>query len=689
MNKIFNLTSTFKAAEADDGSVMIRGMASTADFDRAGDTISAEAWTKGGLQNFEKNPIILFNHDYDRPIGRATGMKAGPNGLELECKISKNAPGNVAELVKDGVLGAFSVGFKVKDADYIKETDGLMIKDAELFEVSVVSVPCNQSATFSLAKSFDSTNEYEEFKKTFTNRVDLAGQSLAKDEDISSNIASDHTPKSAETNSADQEIKMDNQNIDLEAFAKKVAEDTAAKIAMKQAEQKAADEAVAKAAQEAEAAKAAEGVQIKSTIESGIQTGVEALQADMEKAFNEAKEGELQEVTKKFEAQVAEKTAELEAMRNSKRDFSGRQKGDTSAWGNDFLQAKVLGAITGKGYGTDFARGIAEKAGVDITYTADGIDQSVETSFTEAVRLEQRVASLFRELAVGSSATVLPVAPDTGLATFGAGGVVDTDNTLTNSIAGGGAAYATEQVILRAYRLIAGTFLSNDTDEATLVAMLPMISSALARSHARAMDSMCLVGAGAASVREGLVGKDGTDTVTGAYGVAPTGDIDTATALAQTAIDASTAQEITANGLLAMRQDMGKFGMNASDVAYILPVDGYLQLIDGPGFTDITEVGSDLASKVTGMIGTIYGSPVIASDILASNLNAGDAQTTTAACAVNVNNYLIPRLKGVGIESEYSVAQQRTALVASQSVGFNQIEAGSAGNRPVVRASYA
>ena len=33
-------------------------MASTADFDRAGDTISAEAWTKGGLQNFEK--IQLF-----------------------------------------------------------------------------------------------------------------------------------------------------------------------------------------------------------------------------------------------------------------------------------------------------------------------------------------------------------------------------------------------------------------------------------------------------------------------------------------------------------------------------------------------------------------------------------------------------------------------------------------------------
>src|SRR5210317_1517829 len=191
MEKIFNLTSTFKAlSEDDDGGVHISGMASTKDFDRAGDSISPEAWAKGGLNNFEKNPIILFNHNYDKPIGRATGLKVTENGLELKAKISKSAPDHVAQLVKEGILGAFSVGFRVKDADYIKETDGLMIKDAELFEVSVVSVPCNQAATFSLSKSFDSMAEYEEFKKTFkTNREDLAGQSLAKDEN--SLIASD------------------------------------------------------------------------------------------------------------------------------------------------------------------------------------------------------------------------------------------------------------------------------------------------------------------------------------------------------------------------------------------------------------------------------------------------------------------------------------------------------------------
>ena len=60
MEKIFNLTSTFKSHTDEDGSVKIRGMASTSEFDRAGDSISSDAWTKGGLKNFEKNCITYF-----------------------------------------------------------------------------------------------------------------------------------------------------------------------------------------------------------------------------------------------------------------------------------------------------------------------------------------------------------------------------------------------------------------------------------------------------------------------------------------------------------------------------------------------------------------------------------------------------------------------------------------------------
>ena len=188
---------------------------------------------KGGLDNFKNNPVILFNHNYDRPIGRAKEIGVTENGLELTARISKSA-GDIKDLIKDGVLGAFSVGFKVKDADYISETDGYRIKDAELFEVSVVSVPCNQNAVFSLAKSFDSMEEYDQFKKTFikeTHSIDAS----AKIEQSSEAIA-DKT----ETNMSEEKKTPEvSPEFDLEAFAKQVADQTATSIAMKQAEQKA------------------------------------------------------------------------------------------------------------------------------------------------------------------------------------------------------------------------------------------------------------------------------------------------------------------------------------------------------------------------------------------------------------------------------------------------------------------
>jgi len=510
MNKIFNLTSTFKTHAQDDGSVMIRGFASTADFDRAGDSISAEAWQKGGLKNFEKNPIILFNHDYDKPIGRATGLKAGPDGLELECKISKSAPANVAELVKDGVLGAFSVGFRVKDADYIKETDGLMIKDAELFEVSVVSVPCNQSATFSLAKSFDSTAEYEEFKKTFTNRVDLAGQSLAKDEVITSGIASD-TPQSAEIKSADQEIKMDNQNIDLEAFAKKVAEDTAAKIAMKQAEQKAAEVAEAKASAEAEVEKAqaleAESIRVKA----GVQTGVEALMADVQKQLNE-KDAKFEEVIAKYSKDLEEKSAEITAMQNSKKSFSDRSQGDLSKFAKEFMTGHMLGVMTGKGWDTSYSQDLFEKAGVNYAANAGDIAQGVSTQIEKEIMQELKLAQAFREITINSQTQVLPIQTDALPATWGANTAAA--GNLTNRPQVTGNQYNAAQVILKANRLVSTTFMDNNVDEEVLVNLMPMLIDSVARAHARAVDNAIINGtAGGDEGFNGLEALAGSNSV--------------------------------------------------------------------------------------------------------------------------------------------------------------------------------
>ena len=128
--------------------------------------------------------------------------------------------------------------------------------------------------------------------------------------------------------------------------------------------------------------------------------------------------------------------------------------------------------------------------------------------------------------------------------------------------------------------------------------------------------------------------------------------------------------------------------MNPSDVAYIVGIDQYYNLIADAAFSDVSEVGSDLALKRLGVVGAIYGSPVIATDALAQGTKEGGAFTGTAALAVNVRNYVVPRLKGVSIETDYEVAGQRTAIVASQSLGFNELVAGTTNNEPAVRIEY-
>ena len=662
MNKIFNLTSTFKSQTVEDGSVMIRGMASTNDFDRAGDTISPDAWAKGGLKNFENNPIILFNHDYNKPIGRATGLKVTPNGLELEAKISKSAPESVCDLVKDGVLGAFSVGFRVKDADYLSETDGYKIKDAELFEVSVVSVPCNQAATFSLAKSFDSESEYEDFKKTFTNRVDLAGQSLAKDEDKSSNVASE-TPDGV---NAQKEIKMSEEvktpEIDLEAFAKKVAEETAAKIAMKQAETKAAEE---KAAQEAEAQvqleaeqKAAQEEEVKQAVVSGVESGAEKLMEDVQKELT-ARNSDMEETLQKYKKELEEKTDEITKMRESKRVFADRSsKSEISTFGQDFLNAHMLGVMTQKGWDTDFARDIQEKAGIDYASNAADIDQEVSSLIEKEIQNELKVARLFREIPVNGKSTVLPISVDVEPAVFAT-------NATSGNLENRGASdstYKPKQVILNAYRLISSTFMDNEVDEQVLINLMPMLVEGVARAHGRAVEGAVLNGGGSIS------GLDGVAAAATAKhdisGNAGTGDFNT----------------MTAAQLLAARKEMGKYGLNPSDITYIVSPNMYYDLLSDSAFQTLDEVGSDLAIRVVGTIGAVFGSPVIVSEEFAAE-GAG----VPVAFAVYARNYVVPRLRGVTVEQDYEVMNQRRVIVATQSLGFEELVAGASADQPSIK----
>jgi len=448
-----------------------------------------------------------------------------------------------------------------------------------------------------------------------------------------------------------EEVKT--PEIDLEAFAKKVAEETAAKIAMKQAESKAAEEKAAQEAEEKAAAEAAEKAaqeeEVKAAVSVGVESGAERLMADIEAKLSE-KDAKIDEVILSYQKQLEEKSEEITKMRESKRVFSDRSEGDTiSKWGKEFMHAHLLGVMTGKGMETSYGRDLIEKAGVTYSSSAPNIATEVSGQIEKEIMRELRLARAFREIQINSQAQVLPIQQDTGLATFQTGAA-----TAGNLQTRGGATPQPAQVVLKAYRLISTTLMDNHVDEEILINLMPMLVESVARSHARAVD-------------DALLNHDssGSDDFDGLIKTAGTNIFDTsvsAAALATTSVDAA--------DFLSARKLMGKYGMMPDELVYVVSQARYYDLIADTGFADITDVGSDVATKLTGQVGAIYGTPVIVSDNFPT-----EADNACLGLAVNVRNFAIPRLRGVNVEQDYEVMNQRNVIVATQSLGFNQLVA--------------
>lgn len=148
-----------KAIKAEEGKFKV--LASTDAIDRAGEVIDQKGWM---LENFLKNPVILFGHDYwSFPIGKATSAVVEAQGLIIEGEFAPTEGGQEAKILfEGGFLSAVSVGF------IPHERNANIITKAELLELSFVPVPCNQEAlALSVAKGFKTNilKEFEDKKK--------------------------------------------------------------------------------------------------------------------------------------------------------------------------------------------------------------------------------------------------------------------------------------------------------------------------------------------------------------------------------------------------------------------------------------------------------------------------------------------------------------------------------------------
>ncbi len=637
MNKKFQINSLFDVVEkeqSDDNSPLtIKGYANTVSKDRAGDVIVKEAWEKGAMDDYLKNPIVLAFHDYSRPVGTTISHTVTDKGLEIVAEISK-AAGEVYNLIKDGVLRTFSVGFSIKDADYDRAEDTFFIKDLSLYEISVVSVPANQNSTFSLSKAFDSEEAYKAYKESYAPSKVEATVTVVTDEVEKEEVDVNIIEKKTSQDNILKDINMTQEEIQetMEQTAQKAVEAYKAEVAEKETSLKAEAELDSLKVGKTQADKVAEALEQK----------IKENDDNYAKAIEE------------MSSELKTNKDELAALAKSKMSFS--EAGANEPTADELNAAYITSKITGKSVDQlSYGKKLIEKA----TRWADADWETTwNSNIFQGIQNRVVVEPVFQQMAMNARVMNFPFNPDTGMdATWVTTGNLndgDAVGTAFNDVSSGAvAAHGLTEVTLTAHKLATREYIGYEEDEDSIIPIAGIVRDAIVRRMARTSDASIL-GTGVAAPfteLEELAGGHTGNTVT-------TG---------------STTDPFVKAELHTARTNMGQWGMNPSDLVCFVSQAQYYSLLTDADVTTVDKYG-DKATILSGELGKLWGIPLVVSD-------AFEAAGASAAVGILVNptNYLIGNHRGLTIEMATDVVAQQRAIVATRRFGFIAKEAGIAG----------
>lgn len=196
---------------------------SDATVDRYGDIVEPNGWD---LSLFKSNPIALFGHRSDFPIGTWENVRV--EGKQLVGRLVLAARGTSARideligLLEQGVLRAVSVGFLPVEWEAVDPKDvwgGSRYTKQQLLECSLVSIPANPSA-LAKAKALGVSDEIMSLA--------FGEQAEVRRRDVSTHgkhaVSTPKTPKSKGSNMSTLAKRIEDAENDLVAKRDKLAE---------------------------------------------------------------------------------------------------------------------------------------------------------------------------------------------------------------------------------------------------------------------------------------------------------------------------------------------------------------------------------------------------------------------------------------------------------------------------------
>lgn len=129
--------------------------------------IIANGAFKRTLEKRNADIKLLWQHKLDEPIGVFLNIKEDSHGLFVKGKLLLDVTRakEAYSLLKSGAINGMSIGYSVVLADYDDVKGIRILKDVDLFEISLVTFPANKDATITSVKAeIPSTlREYEKF----------------------------------------------------------------------------------------------------------------------------------------------------------------------------------------------------------------------------------------------------------------------------------------------------------------------------------------------------------------------------------------------------------------------------------------------------------------------------------------------------------------------------------------------
>jgi HK97 family phage major capsid protein len=320
----------------------------------------------------------------------------------------------------------------------------------------------------------------------------------------------------------------------------------------------------------------------------------------------------------------------------------------------------------------------ALRKAMDTATSEEGLEW-IPTGFSSElirkVKLALKVAALSGRIAMPTNPFKLPIDGADAVAYLTSEATSDTASKITASTPG------TNNVTFDAVKLACRVLVSTELEEDSLVAILPLLRDKIVQALAEAQES--------ATVNGDTAGTHMDSDVTASSDVRKAWDGYRKLALSAAKIDCSTF-DITS--LRAIRSAMGKYGVNPANLAWVAGISVFNQMLGLDEVMTVDKYGQG-ATILTGELAKLDGIPIIVSEFIRENLNAGgvyDGVTTdrTVLPLVYRPAFLYGDRRNITLKvsQELYMESDQDVAIATQRLDFQPVQ--DAASEPIVGLGY-